>query len=99
MEILGARHIHTTAYHIKLSCRAFLLPTKNNLEVSTNTSKWVSALPLALLGIHTALKQDLRCSVAELVYTEPLSIHQESSLCPIKVQAQLILPVVMLPNT
>ena len=37
MEILGARHIHTTAYHIKRSCRAFLLPTKNDLEVSTNT--------------------------------------------------------------
>ena len=76
----------------------FYCQLKTTLKCQPIHTKWVSAFPLALLGIHTALKLDLHCSVAELEYTEPLSIHQESSLCPIKVQAQLILPVVMLPN-
>ena len=30
------------------------------------------ALPLVLLGIHTAYKKDLQSTAAELVYGEPL---------------------------
>lgn len=29
---------------------------------------WMAVLPLVLLGIRTALKSDIGCSVAELVY-------------------------------
>jgi hypothetical protein len=38
---------------------------------------WTEALPLVLLGIRTAFKQDLQASVAELVYGEPLGIPSE----------------------
>jgi transposase InsO family protein len=33
--------------------------------------QWTEALPLGLLGIRTAFKEDLQASVAELVYGEP----------------------------
>jgi hypothetical protein len=37
----------------------------------------LTALPLVLLGIRTALKEDVWTSVAELVYSEPLRIPGE----------------------
>jgi hypothetical protein len=36
--------------------------------------QWTEALPLVLLGIRTAYKEDLQASVAELVYGESLII-------------------------
>jgi hypothetical protein len=36
--------------------------------------QWTDALPLVLLGVHTAFKEDLQALVAELVYGEPLRI-------------------------
>jgi hypothetical protein len=36
--------------------------------------QWTEAIPLVLLGIRTAFKEDLQASVAELVLTEPLRI-------------------------
>jgi cleavage and polyadenylation specificity factor subunit 1 len=39
--------------------------------------QWTEALPLVLLGILTAYKEDLQALVAELVYGEPLRIPGE----------------------
>jgi len=39
--------------------------------------RWTEALPLVLLGMRTAFKEDLQVSVAELVYGEPLRIPGE----------------------
>ena len=39
--------------------------------------KWTDALPLVLLGIRTAYKEDLQSSAAELVYGEPLRVPGE----------------------
>ena len=39
--------------------------------------KWTDALPLVLLGIRTAYKDDLQSSAAELVYGEPLRVPGE----------------------
>ena len=39
--------------------------------------QWTEALPLVLLGIRTAFKEDLQASVAELVYGEPLRVPGE----------------------
>jgi hypothetical protein len=39
--------------------------------------QWTEALLLVLLGIRTAFKEDLRASVAELVYGEPIRIPGE----------------------
>jgi len=39
--------------------------------------KWTEALPLFLLGICTAYKEDLQSSTAELIYGEPLCVPGE----------------------
>src|SRR5215472_14727892 len=39
--------------------------------------QWTEALPLVLLGLRTAFKEDLQSSTAELVYGEPLRIPGE----------------------
>jgi cleavage and polyadenylation specificity factor subunit 1 len=39
--------------------------------------QWTEALPLVLVGIRTAFKEDMQASVAELVYGEPLRIPGE----------------------
>jgi hypothetical protein len=39
--------------------------------------QWTEVLPLVLLGIHMAFKEDLQASVAELMYGEPLRIPGE----------------------
>jgi hypothetical protein len=39
--------------------------------------QWTKALTLVLLGIHTAYKEDLQSSVAELVYGEHLWVPRE----------------------
>ena len=44
--------------------------------------RWTEALPLVLLGLRTAFKEDLQASVAELVYGEPLRIPGEMLAAP-----------------
>jgi hypothetical protein len=39
--------------------------------------QWTAALPLVLLKIHTAYKEDLQSSAAELIYGEPLQVPGE----------------------
>ena len=47
------------------------------LCVQQDLSKWTKALPLIMLGIRTALKEDLQCSTAELVYGTTLRLPGE----------------------
>ena len=42
-----------------------------------SSSHWTETLPLVLLGIRTALKTDLQCSAAELVYGTTLRVPGE----------------------
>nr|XP_050029029.1 uncharacterized protein LOC126525012 [Dermacentor andersoni] len=45
--------------------------------VTTEKLSWVEALPLILLGIRTAVKTDIGCSAAELVYGTTLRLPGE----------------------
>ena len=40
-------------------------------------STWLQALPLVLLGIRSAVKEDLNASPAEMIYGEPLRLPGE----------------------
>ncbi|XP_049857510.1 uncharacterized protein LOC126338393 [Schistocerca gregaria] len=42
-----------------------------------SSTSWPEALPLVLLGLRTAVKEDLQCSSAELVYGEQLRVPGE----------------------
>jgi len=42
--------------------------------MSRTQERWTETLPLVLVGMRTAFKEDLQASVAEFVYGEPLRI-------------------------
>ena len=79
MLLLGSSRIRTTAYHPIANglVERFHRQLKASLKASSAASHWVDALPLVLLGIRAALKQDLGCSVAELVYGTTLRLPGE----------------------
>ena len=45
---------------------------KVSLKAKVITSNWFNELPLVLLGIKTALKEDISSSAAEMVYGQTL---------------------------
>lgn len=47
------------------------------LTAHGDPNEWVLQVPLALLAIRTALKEDLGCSAAELVYGTPLRLPSD----------------------
>lgn len=79
MQLLGAKRIRTTAYHPIANglVERFHRQLKSALKAQPTPDHWVNALPLVLLGIRTALKEDVKCSVAELVYGTTLRLPGE----------------------
>ena len=79
MELLGTTWLRTTAYHPIANgiIERFHRQLKVALKAYPNPTHWVDSLPMVLLCIRTALKTDLRCSVAELVYGTTLRIPSE----------------------
>ena len=71
MQLLGATRLRTTAYH----------PAANGmverLHRQLKAALKCHALPLVLLGIRTALKEDLKCTAAEMVYGTTLRLPGE----------------------
>lgn len=78
-KLIGAHHINTTAYHPQANgmVERFHRQLKASIKARSNTAKWSQELPLVLLGIRTALKEDLKCSAAEMLYGQPLRIPGE----------------------
>ena len=69
MILLGTTRIRTTAYHPQANglVERFHRQLKVALK-ARNDSSWTDSLPFVLLGIRTALKENLHCTTAELVY-------------------------------
>ena len=79
MQLLGCKCIRTISYHPIANgmIERFHRQLKSILKSYPNTTDWTTALPMALLGIWTALKQDIHCTPAELVYGTTLRILGE----------------------
>ena len=79
MQLLGCKHLQTTSYHPITNgiIERFHRQLKSSLRGHTPTVHWTEALPLVLLGIRMALKNDLQCSTAELVYGTTLRLPGE----------------------
>ena len=79
MQLLGCKHLRTTSYHPVTNgiVERFHQQLKASLKAHTPTAHWIESLPLVLLGIRTALKTDLQCSTAELVYGTTLRLPGE----------------------
>ena len=68
-QLLGSSRIRTTSYHPSSNglCERLHRQLKASLKTKSNP-RWTENLPLVMLGIRTAIKSDLGCCAAELVY-------------------------------
>ncbi len=77
-ELYGAKLHLTTAYHPQSNgiVERFHRHLKSALKASLEDKghSWTDHLPWVLLGIRTALKEDLKASSAELVFGQPLRV-------------------------
>lgn len=77
-KLAGFKHRRTTAYHP--ACNGLVERFHRQLKTAITChadSNWTESLPLVLLGIRSAIKEDLHSSSAELVYGEPLRLPGE----------------------
>lgn len=77
-NFLGAEHRPTTSYHPKGN--GILERTHRQLKAAItchDSSNWIDALPLVLLGMRSAFKEDIQATAAELVYGQPLRLPGE----------------------
>nr|VZH92711.1 unnamed protein product [Spirometra erinaceieuropaei] len=79
LNFLGCTRIRTTAYHPAANGMVgrFHRQLKTTLRAVEDPGNWSDNLPLALLGIRAALKSDLGCSAAELVFGTTLRLPGE----------------------
>uniref|UniRef100_A0A1X7TY83 Integrase catalytic domain-containing protein n=1 Tax=Amphimedon queenslandica TaxID=400682 RepID=A0A1X7TY83_AMPQE len=78
MTLLGTTHCHTTSYHPQTNSlvERFHRQLKSALKTHTGTS-WTESVPIVLIGIRTALKGDVHCTAAKLVYGMSLQLPGE----------------------
>ena len=77
-RLLGAKHIRTSAYHPQANGMVERLHRQLKAAIKChNTSNWVEILPIVLLGIRTAIKEDLKATAAELVYGTGIRLPAE----------------------
>lgn len=78
-QLLGCKHLRTTAYNPISNgiVERFHRQFKASLRAWTIDNHWREALPLTLLSIRTALKGDLQCSSAKLLYGATLQLPGE----------------------
>uniref|UniRef100_A0A1X7USG6 Integrase catalytic domain-containing protein n=1 Tax=Amphimedon queenslandica TaxID=400682 RepID=A0A1X7USG6_AMPQE len=79
MRILGTQRIRTMAYHPIANGLVERLhhQLKAAIKCLPSPTDWVSGLPWILLGICTAIKEDIGCISAELVYGATLRVPGE----------------------
>lgn len=74
--LLGINRIRTSAYHPQGNglVERFHRSLKTALKAKPDAADWSRNLPLVMLGLRTAVKEDLKISPAELVYGQPLKL-------------------------
>ena len=79
MAALGTKHLRTTAYHPQANglVERFHRQLKSALKCHKPQDQWTEALPWVLLGIRSAVKEDIMCTTAEMVYGSPLRVPGE----------------------
>ncbi|GBL72554.1 Retrovirus-related Pol polyprotein from transposon 412, partial [Araneus ventricosus] len=77
-KLLGVQKIRTTPYHPPSNgiVERFHRSLKQSLRCHAST-KWTESIPVVSLGLRTALKEDLQCTSAELVYGSTLKLPAE----------------------
>lgn len=76
--MVGFQHKRTRSYHPQ--CNGVLERMHRQLKAAMTCHEgqsWIEALPLVLLGMRSAHKDDLKASSAELLYGETLRLPGE----------------------
>ncbi|KAG7294803.1 hypothetical protein JYU34_022827 [Plutella xylostella] len=76
--IAGFQHRRTTAYHP--ACNGLVERFHRQFKAAITchaNNNWVESLPLVLMGIRSAYKEDVQASAAELVYGQPMRLPGE----------------------
>ena len=78
-RLLGTSRIRTCAYHPEANgmVERFHRQLKSALRTDDDATSWSIKLPIVLLGIRSALKEDIGCSAADLVYGTSLRLPGE----------------------
>lgn len=78
-KLLGIHKIRTTAYHPQANGMVERMhrQMKASLMARCNSTHWAEEIPIILLGLRTAIKEDLKCCPAELVYGQTIRIPGE----------------------
>jgi len=79
MQLLGIKRARTTSYHPQSNgmVERFHRQLKGALKAQPQPDAWMDSLPLVLLGIRTALKEDIASTTAEMVYGTTLRLPGE----------------------
>lgn len=76
--ICGINLQHTTAYHPQCNGKIERLHrTLKSALKSHNTVKWTDALPTVLLGMRTAIREDKKFSISQMVYGTNIKVPGE----------------------
>lgn len=83
-RLLGIQASNTTAYHPQANglVERMHRQLKASLMARLKDANWMNELPMVMLGIRTAWREDAGCSPAELVYGTTLHIPGEFFVSP-----------------
>ena len=77
-QIVGTKHLRTTAYHPAANGMVERLHRQLKAAIKCyENDGWAEVLPIVLLGIRSAIKEDLKASSSELLYGTTLRLPGE----------------------
>jgi len=77
-QLTGTTHLRTTAYHPAANGMIERLHRQLKAAIKSHqTEEWAEILPVILLGIRAAWKEDLQATPAEMVYGETIRLPSQ----------------------
>ena len=80
MSFLGSKRVRTTSFHPQANGMVERFHRQLKTALKSHPTSWMDSLPLVMLGVRTALKEDMHFTSAEMVYGTTLRIPVNFSL-------------------
>ncbi|CAK9801715.1 Protein NYNRIN [Anthophora quadrimaculata] len=75
--MIGTKHLRTTTYHPAANGMVERFHRQLKSAIVCHADGWAAALPVVLLGIRAAWKDDIKATPAEMLYGEPIRLPGE----------------------